>query len=714
MNRQLERRVNILEQQLAHCTRRPVEHVAHDALSLALRIPDQGSPSSYGGQPSPGSTHSEPVFPKTEEQDDIDHIIAPTQHLHLGNDGLQLYGPTSIFRLAPSTPERPNFNEEVGSGYADAYRSLHQENLLSNSEIDWSRHLPQVPLTVLEHDRLLDLLFRFFTSWGLRVIPKLFQRDMHRCLSLPSSLPPLKTAHYSPMLHNALLAVATAFSDDPAIKDPLTRAQFADKAKSYLEDECERPKLSAMTALSILANYHSSENHATLGYIYFGICARMSQALGLGIDCSPWVETGLITYAGMMDRNWALWTTFCQDTTWSLYVGRDFCTTSSVDHETIPVPFVSPELDQHLGSWPLPNGEIVHPKHISGSFAATCSLMQIARDIADVVSNFSRLGDRQDTNEFRIAQMDLKLSTWKNDLPSEIDLVKSNPNHPQPHQLMLHMTYHWLTILLHRPFYRRKRSCEDLNHYTDHVKPCNRAAAEIMELAQIWRGHFKLRYVPITMIQVISAAATIFVVAAVQAVSGPRIAVGALDSAEKSAETAIQYLREVGESFASAVSVADILQHLLQQQVQTRKTRRSPGASPGLPIFPWNQSSSPSTHVNRGNVDSTLSWLEPISAPVDSVHTSFPDSQAPIGHPTCQYSSLAGALSPGAPLGFPQPFGDGLGEFPGPGASFGMNIGSLLGGGPGSMFSTDSLMMFSPPQQVFHPSYQHGAHNPFT
>ncbi len=174
MNRQLDRRVKILEQQLAHCTRRPVEQVAQDAINLALRIPDQGSPSSYGGHPSPGSTHSEPVFPKTEEQDDIDQIIAPTQHLHvrnffhtcfgmiilnlcsrqLGNDGLQLYGPTSIFRLAPSTPERPNFNEEVVNGYADAYRSLYQENPLFNSEIDWARHLPQeVPLTLLEHDR---------------------------------------------------------------------------------------------------------------------------------------------------------------------------------------------------------------------------------------------------------------------------------------------------------------------------------------------------------------------------------------------------------------------------------------------------------------------------------------------------------------------------------------------------------------------------------
>ena len=228
-----------------------------------------------------------------------------------------------------------------------------------------------------------------------------------------------------------------------------------------------------------------------------------------------------------------------------------------------------------------------------------------------------------------------------------------------------------------------------------------------MELAQTWRGHFKLRYVPITMIQVISAAATIFVVAAVQAVSGPRVAHGALESAEKSAETAIQFLREVGESFASAANIAGILQHLLQQQVQTRKTRRSPGAS-SVPIFPWKHSSAPSTHDARENVDSAFSWQEPLGAPNDNFHTSFPDSQPVIGYPSCQYSSLAGALSPGAPLGYPQAFGDGLGESPGlpAGVPFEMNIGNMLGGGPGSVFSTDSLMIFGSPQEVFHPSYQ--------
>jgi hypothetical protein len=102
----------------------------------------------------------------------------------------------------------------------------------------------------------------------------------------------------------------------------------------------------------------------------------------------------------MLDRNWALWATFCQvrlttryayssidialqDTKWSLYVGREFCTTSSVNSEAIPVPFVSPDLDPFLGCWPPKENE--PPNHISGTFAATCSLMQIAREVADAV-----------------------------------------------------------------------------------------------------------------------------------------------------------------------------------------------------------------------------------------------------------------------------------------------------------------------------------------
>jgi hypothetical protein len=90
--------------------------------------------------------------------------ISPNSYSQLGDNELQLYGPTSIFRLAPRTPDRPTF-EESANGSADAYRSLSQENPDPDSELDWARHLPQdVPLTRPEHNRYGGRLTCFHLS----------------------------------------------------------------------------------------------------------------------------------------------------------------------------------------------------------------------------------------------------------------------------------------------------------------------------------------------------------------------------------------------------------------------------------------------------------------------------------------------------------------------------------------------------------------------
>jgi hypothetical protein len=126
-------------------------------------------------------------------------------------------------------------------------------------------HHPLIP-----HRRILDLLFKFLTSWCLRIVPDLFLRDMYRAISVPRSQSPPKTTHYSPMLHNALIAVATAFSDDPRIRDHKSRQYFASTAKSFIEAECQEPNISVVHALSFLGSYHSSLGEQTLGYLYFG------------------------------------------------------------------------------------------------------------------------------------------------------------------------------------------------------------------------------------------------------------------------------------------------------------------------------------------------------------------------------------------------------------------------------------------------------------
>ncbi|OBZ70244.1 Nitrogen assimilation transcription factor nit-4 [Grifola frondosa] len=486
----------------------------------------------------------------SNNESDIDHLISPTRHLVLQETDLELYGPTSIFRLAPERSS-PSVGE------------MQQDNSEppSSTYFDWARHLPpEVPLSRAEHDRILDILFKFFTSWGLRLVPELFLRDMHRTLSIPPNQPPPKTAHYSPMLHNAALALATAFSDDPLIRDVRYRELFARKAKSYIEAECQRPSISLVSALSTIASFHSTQGEQSLGYLYFGMSGRMSQALGLSIDCSPWVKSGLITHADMLDRNWAYWATFSQDICWSLYVGRDCCVAPPKATRPIPVPFVGSEIDQLPWYW-APCKMAAQPSYVVRTFDVSCDLMLIARRIMDFVNGLGP-GFRREG----VLQLDA--------LTPEVDLTAASRPNALPHRLMLHLVYWWLFLLLHRPFYRRSKS-SSAGQDIDHVKLCNRASDNIMLLLGIWQEKYSLRYLPITLVQVIFCAGTSFVLSAVQATSGPRLGRVALSSALSQAEQCIRYLLICGKSFECANRVATILSNVLQEQLKPRLLLRT-------------------------------------------------------------------------------------------------------------------------------------------
>ena len=112
----------------------------------------------------------------------------------------------------------------------------------------------------------------------MRAVPEFFLRDMYTFHHSPLAARP-RTAHYSPMLHNAIMSVAAAFADDKRVNNAAARQAFADKARESLEAECDRPTLSAVIALSVLANYHSSRKSPSLGYMYFGSWISKSRIL---------------------------------------------------------------------------------------------------------------------------------------------------------------------------------------------------------------------------------------------------------------------------------------------------------------------------------------------------------------------------------------------------------------------------------------------------
>ncbi|KZT28805.1 hypothetical protein NEOLEDRAFT_1239318 [Neolentinus lepideus HHB14362 ss-1] len=521
-----------------------------------------GSPSEDAPDPDPEERSESPT-----SDSELDQLCGATQQLVLQDNDLQVFGPTSVYRLSPNVPA-PQRSPKIADRYRFDYGRILDDR--------WRRYLPsEVPLDRADHDFLLDLCFKFFTSWCMRVVPELFLRDMYIFLSVSETEPPPKTPHYSPMLHNALLALSLAFSDKPHLKDVNTRRMFANQAKTDIEKECERPSISVVHALSLIGSFHSTQGEQTLGYMYFGMSSRMSQALGLCVDCSPWVKCGLISDDDMLARNWAYWTTFSQDVCWSLHVGREFCVQEPSDKTKIPVPFVDSEFDQIQYLCPEPFKVPAQPSLLSSTFAASCDLLKIARRIMDIVNGLS-VRTRYETQLKLISEIDLQLNAWKDALPKELDLTHSNRITALPHRLMMHLAYWWCFVLLHRPFYRRPRpvhgtSVQDL----DHAKLCNAAAGEITKILETWTSLYSLRYAPITLIQVAYSAGTVYILSSVQAMSRPRLAEVALSNSVSKAEMCIQYLREAGKSWECGNQVADILQGLLQKQLRARLEMRA-------------------------------------------------------------------------------------------------------------------------------------------
>lgn len=138
----------------------------------------------------------------------------------------------------------------------------------------------------------------------------------------------LAESHYSPMLHNAMVALAISFSDNTRLRDPQVRQLFVNEAEMGVSAGWRVPTLSFVHTLSILSSYYCSLGEYSIGFMYSGMSSRACQArecfscmvsiklnhsiqVGLNVDCSPYVDANGITKGHMEDRNWTQWEAFC-------------------------------------------------------------------------------------------------------------------------------------------------------------------------------------------------------------------------------------------------------------------------------------------------------------------------------------------------------------------------------------------------------------------
>jgi hypothetical protein len=118
-----------------------------------------------------------------------------------------------------------------------------------------------------------------------------------------------------------------------------------------------------------------------------------------------------------------------------------------------------------------------------------------------------------------------------------------------------------------------------------------------MELVGTWRSLYTLRYMPVTFIQVVFSAGTIFLLSAVQASAGSRFAKVSFSHSLTQAELCIQYLLESGKSFQCATHIAEILRNLLVRELKSRVMEKAAMPNPSYHV--WDSSSSSSNESSN-------------------------------------------------------------------------------------------------------------------
>nr|GAT52897.1 predicted protein [Mycena chlorophos] len=502
-------------------------------------------------------------------------LAIPAQRLKLDDElggGLAVQGSTAPFRfdvaLAP-TPSAP----PIAIVHDSASYILQVDGVDQPDTLDWARYLPpDVKMSRQEHDAIFDLALKFWTGWGLRVAPSLLFKDMHRALSTPASHLPLKTPSYSPMYHNSMLSICAIFSTNPYLRDPQTRTRFADHAKQFLEAECKSPQTSLVHALSFLGTFYADIGQRIMADLYVGMSTRVSMTLGLEVDSTPWMESGLITREEMLARHWTHWSVCFRDVSWALYIGRHFCGPPmdatkgpSVDEEADAVPWFY-----------APANIPPQPNMITATFKETFTLSHIGRKIIDIVNGLDRAQQGTRKLDQLVTQIDLELYSWKNSLPAILDITPANRGKSTPYRLMLHCEYWSYFIFLHRPFFSRKAEPN-----VDHVKLCKRAAENIIDIAETWSKLYGLKHATAALFQTIFSAATIHMLLALQATStsSMRIAHVALQASMTKVEDCIRYLHDIGETWMSAkrfgVLLGEILNGKLRPIVEKRLKQRA-------------------------------------------------------------------------------------------------------------------------------------------
>ncbi|CZR51461.1 uncharacterized protein PAC_01337 [Phialocephala subalpina] len=325
---------------------------------------------------------------------------------------------------------------------------------------------------------LIQHLLSLYFTWS-HPIYLLFSEDLFL-----HSLRNNRLEHCSPMLVNAVLALACNYSDRPDARldmnDPTTLGnRFFTEAKRLLAED-DRSCLTTVQALGVMALQQAMNNQDSKGWKYTG--QMMTMAIELGLHLTYNVKpNGQETAIEAEARRITLWGSYVTQTVWAVALGRiAFMPRTAIEVEKPPP---SERLERKI--WRPYGDPRFSPHELTGLEQPACrytlldQLSRLSEIVNDTVQMFYAPRDRITSRRLQLHHENFRL--WYKDLPSDL-AIRQDGRPTLPQVITLHIYYHSCIIQLFRPFLRVS--------FVQTTKPprqiCTEAAITISQLMELY------------------------------------------------------------------------------------------------------------------------------------------------------------------------------------------------------------------------------------
>ncbi|KAK7215928.1 hypothetical protein V2G26_003931 [Clonostachys chloroleuca] len=359
---------------------------------------------------------------------------------------------------------------------------------------------------------LLDLFWRWQNQWQYFVSRKLFTSS--QASSGGADFGPF----HSPLLLTAINALASRYSDRLEVRkdvgDPNTAGDhFVEQVKIMLQYECEAPTTRTVQAVLLLSLCETARDKEALGFMYCGMATRMALNLGLHVDCSKCVPAGLLTPEEVEDRRVTWWGIYMLDKLFNIGLGRP----SMIQERDITAKMPSLDSEDELALWDTGIGGVngIRGRCLSVALHTRRMLSEVT-GVLDAIYSPNNVLDAASKEELAL-NAQIRLLSFYSSLPSYLRLPKS-PNIVEapvlPHVYQMHLQYHVVTILLHRPFLRTTRLSEGnisgcLQADDSHTDACRSSTECIANILRWQSKQYGLRTAPISTVHCAFTAAII-------------------------------------------------------------------------------------------------------------------------------------------------------------------------------------------------------------